>query len=48
MRECDREIRFQTANLEVTLHSPSIDPTCNSREVPTRTLNDQPLYDRNL
>jgi uncharacterized protein (UPF0248 family) len=26
---CDREIRFQTMNLVVTLHSPSIGRTCN-------------------
>jgi hypothetical protein len=30
-------IRFQTANLAVTLRSPSIGRTCNSREVPIRT-----------
>jgi nucleoside-diphosphate-sugar epimerase len=27
--ECDREIRFQTVNPAVTLHSPSIGRTCN-------------------
>ncbi len=27
--ECDREIRFQSGNLAVTLYSPSIGRTCN-------------------